>query len=404
MFRVVTHPPTVRSIPHTHIVRVQPNVIPPTVHKHHSSQQHQPNVPPSSFHHQPNLPPPPLHHQPNLHPPTFHQQPNLLHQTEHHQPHHIPNHPNSIESNPNPIQKLQNPQPTFQTFQTSNPTLDFQPSEADEENTQFLGSDFDLEVRNPVVRQVSSSINSFSPSTGDSRFYTESTGAGGESLVLDLVGETRGFNPPAPHEIIIITKPENENENAPDDAARFKVLEPIISLKSEPSIQSLEENFKDFDDESAQIIPEIRDEKITFSTYESQQFFPALEQELETSEQPAPPQTTVAPVAEETTPLPLDTFLPITPKQFISKPTAETIPRVSTYHTSPRPEIEQVKLDLQAMSREEFEESINQVLDEEERYVSEGYEELLEEKIEEIQRQADLLEQKYWGGKKDYEI
>jgi hypothetical protein len=54
----------------------------------------------------------------------------------------------------------------------------------------------------------------------------------------------------------------------------------------------------------------------------------------------------------------------------------------------------------------EFQESINSLLDEyDDRFVSRGYEELLDEKITEIQREAERLEQRLWGGKeKDFKF
>ena len=395
MFRLVTHPPTVRSIPHTHRIRIQPNLIQPNIQKHH-----QPNLPPPTLHHQPNLPASAFLHQKNQPPHTFHHQPNLppptVHQPNHHnQPHTKRNHINSIKTQSNQEIKHKNHASTFQNPSHTYQPLEFQPSQTDGENTQFLDSDFDLKVRNPSVRQVS--INSFSSSTGGSRFYTESTGAGEQAVVLDLVGTTGGFNPPNPDEIIIISKPENENENVSDDVARFKVLEPIISVKSEPIIQKVEENFKD---DFEQDIPEYKEDKVTFSTYESQQFLQNPEPELEPIQEIIE-STTILPVVEETTPY-INTFRPITPKQYIPKSSAQTESRNPIYPSPSRSENIQVA-EIKSMSREEFEESINQVL-EKDRYVSEGYEELLEEKIAEIQRQADLLEEKYWGGRKDYEI
>jgi len=53
------------------------------------------------------------------------------------------------------------------------------------------------------------------------------------------------------------------------------------------------------------------------------------------------------------------------------------------------------------MTEEEFNDSINRVIAYDNHYVAEGYENLLDQKISEIQRQAAILEQKYWGNKQD---
>jgi hypothetical protein len=55
----------------------------------------------------------------------------------------------------------------------------------------------------------------------------------------------------------------------------------------------------------------------------------------------------------------------------------------------------------------EFQASIDSLLhgDYDDRFVSRGYEELLDEKIFEIQREAERLEQRLWGGKeKDFKF
>ncbi len=55
-----------------------------------------------------------------------------------------------------------------------------------------------------------------------------------------------------------------------------------------------------------------------------------------------------------------------------------------------------------ALEAKEFQESINSLLHEyDDRFVSRGYEELLDEKIYEIQREAERLEQRLWGGKEN---
>ena len=62
-------------------------------------------------------------------------------------------------------------------------------------------------------------------------------------------------------------------------------------------------------------------------------------------------------------------------------------------------------LDASVEARE-FQASINSLLNEyDDRFVSRGYEELLDEKIVEIQREAERLEQRLWGGKeKDFKF
>ena len=63
----------------------------------------------------------------------------------------------------------------------------------------------------------------------------------------------------------------------------------------------------------------------------------------------------------------------------------------------PEPE----RAELETLSREEFNDSLNRLLDYDTSFVADGYEQILDEKIAEIQRQAEKLEQRFWGAKEN---